>query len=141
MQDDGGVLGDSALRWSPRNGSEVGIAAAARAWVLAALPRLLTRPAAPWFCDNVELLVSELTANALLHAGGVVHIDLERSGDVLRISVHDPSTDEAIAPRAPAPDVDNGRGLLLVEALAARWGVHQHPGDGKDVWLELALDR
>jgi anti-sigma regulatory factor (Ser/Thr protein kinase) len=129
------------LRWRPSRGNDVSVAAAARAWVLAALPRLLTRPAGPRLRDNVELLVSELTANALLHAGGVEHIDLSCTDRVLRISVHDPSAAEAVARHTPDHDVDHGRGLLLVEALAARWGVRQHPGDGKDVWLELALDR
>ncbi|MFI5914435.1 ATP-binding protein [Dactylosporangium sp. NPDC051541] len=128
-------------RWVPRRGNEVGVAAAARAWVLAALPRLLPRPPAPRLRDNVELLVSELTANALLHAGGVEHIDLACTGSVLRIAVHDQSHATALARHTPDTDVDHGRGLLLVEALAARWGVHEHPGDGKDVWLELPLDR
>ncbi|WP_433201266.1 ATP-binding protein [Dactylosporangium sp. CS-047395] len=138
---DGEHRAGRAVRWRPRDGRDVSVAAAARAWVLAALPRVLTRPATPRLCDNVELLISELAANALQHAGGVEHIDLYCNEHILVISVHDERGAPAVARKSPPPDMDSGRGLLLVEALAARWGVREHPGDGKDVWLELALDR
>ncbi|WP_433041462.1 ATP-binding protein [Dactylosporangium sp. CS-033363] len=138
---DGEHRAGRSVRWRPRNGRDVSVAAAARAWVLAALPRVLTRPPPPRLCDNVELLISELTANALQHAGGVEHIDLYCDERMLGISVHDQRAAPALARQSPPPDMDSGRGLLLVEALAARWGVTEHPGDGKDVWLELALDR
>jgi hypothetical protein len=128
-------------RWRPRRGNDVSVAAAARAWVVGVLPRLLNRPAAAALRDNVELLVTELTANALMHAGGVEHIDVSCTGTMLRIAVHDRDASAVAARRAAGPDAENGRGLLLVDALAARWGVEKHPGDGKDVWLELALDR
>jgi hypothetical protein len=39
----------------------------------------------------------------------------------------------------PAADEDHGRGLLLVDALAARWGVTDRVGPGKTVWAECAL--
>ncbi|GAA2648526.1 hypothetical protein [Streptomyces vastus] len=40
--------------------------------------------------------------------------------------------------RAPGDDETGGRGLLLVEALAHRWGVEQRAGGiGKTVWAEL----
>ncbi|MEU7873975.1 ATP-binding protein [Dactylosporangium sp. NPDC049140] len=139
--DDSGRPSGRSTRWRPRIGTDVSVAAAARAWVLAALPRLLTRPAPARLSDNVELLVSELTANALLHAGGVEHIDLYCTDRVLGISVHDQDCAPITVRQAPPPDLDHGRGLALVEALASRWGVREHPGDGKDVWLELPLDR
>jgi anti-sigma regulatory factor (Ser/Thr protein kinase) len=139
--DDSGRSPGRSTRWRPRIGSDMSVAAAARAWVLAALPRLLARPAPARLCDNVELLVSELAANALLHAGGVEHIDLYCTDQVLGISVHDQDSSRPVVRPAPPPDLDHGRGMVLVEALASRWGVREHPGDGKDVWLELAIDR
>ncbi|WP_433603927.1 ATP-binding protein [Dactylosporangium sp. CA-139114] len=139
--EDGGKAAGRSVRWRPRNGRDVSVASAAREWVLGVLPRLLARPATPRLCANVELLVSELTANALLHADGVGYIDVYCTDRVLGISVHDDVPAPVVAVQAPAPDVDHGRGLLLIEALAARWGVRDHPDDGKDVWLELALDR
>lgn len=37
------------------------------------------------------------------------------------------------------PEGDSGRGLLLVEALADRWGVERGPVPRKTVWAEVAL--
>ncbi|WP_338060140.1 hypothetical protein [Streptomyces fulvoviolaceus] len=37
--------------------------------------------------------------------------------------------------RRPGGDDESGRGLLLLDAVAARWGVTQHHG-GKSVWCE-----
>ena len=85
--------------------------------------------------DTAVLLVSELVANAVLHAHTdlvlVVRIDDERA----TVEVHDGS--------AGAPTVKDysslsgtGRGLVLVEALADRWGMEPTHG-GKFVWFEL----
>jgi hypothetical protein len=40
------------------------------------------------------------------------------------------------ATQPPSPDSDNGRGLLLVQALAAQWGTYRQP-TGKVVWVRL----
>jgi hypothetical protein len=37
----------------------------------------------------------------------------------------------------PGADAENGRGLLLVEALSDRWGHFSYDGDGKVVWALL----
>jgi hypothetical protein len=37
---------------------------------------------------------------------------------------------------APAQDAESGRGLLLVAALADRWGVTEGPAPCKTVWVE-----
>jgi hypothetical protein len=37
-------------------------------------------------------------------------------------------------------DTESGRGLLLVAALADRWGVEPYPPGGKAVWAECACD-
>jgi hypothetical protein len=42
--------------------------------------------------------------------------------------------------RHPSPDAESGRGLLLVEALANRWGTELGPVPRKTVWAELDLD-
>jgi transcriptional regulator with XRE-family HTH domain len=53
----------------------------------------------------------------------------------LRIEVFD--ADPGVPrPRTPAEGDESGFGFVLIEALAARWGVHQAPG-GKTVWAEL----
>ncbi|MFF9570870.1 ATP-binding protein [Streptomyces sp. NPDC014685] len=99
-----------------------------------------------WACDvrgdDVLLCVSELVTNAVLHGvppgrGLRVHLYWEQAGGVLRIEVHD-SGDGEVRPRDPgaAPDEEGGRGLLLVAALADRWGVGER-NPGKVVWCEF----
>lgn len=100
-----------------------------------------------WACesraDDVLLCVSELVTNALLHGvppgrGFRVHLYLEPADGVLRVEVHD-SGDGEVRPVAadPAPDAEGGRGLLLVSALADKWGVGERD-PGKVVWCEFA---
>jgi hypothetical protein len=42
----------------------------------------------------------------------------------------------SVQPRRRDADDDSGRGLAIIEALSARWGVHEHEG-GKRVWVQL----
>ncbi|MET9435924.1 ATP-binding protein [Streptomyces sp. NPDC006551] len=88
--------------------------------------------------DDVLLCVSELATNALLHGvppgrGYRLHLRLERPGP-LRVEVHDSGDG---TPHRREPSDESGRGLLLVEALADRWGVGER-NPGKIVWCEFA---
>ncbi|MEV0573909.1 ATP-binding protein [Streptomyces sp. NPDC050392] len=95
--------------------------------------------------DSVALLVAELASNAVLH-GRVPGRDFELrlsyayTTGVVRVEVSD--THEArpdltsVSP--PDAEADGGRGLLIVEAIAARWGVKDRVGPGKTVWAETA---
>lgn len=92
-----------------------------------------------WSCDTLvdvaRLLVTELVANAVLHAGTGVAVVIRRVGDRLRIEVHDGSA------RLPVPKhysslSGTGRGLLLVERMSHVWGAAR-AGTGKVVWFEL----
>jgi hypothetical protein len=38
-------------------------------------------------------------------------------------------------------DADNGRGLLLLDAMVDKWGVSLESGGGKTVWFECGADR
>jgi len=86
---------------------------------------------------DVELLVSELVTNAVLHARSASTVTIERSGTTMRVSVSDTS---ATRPRLRdyGPDAVTGRGLLLVDRIAKRWGVDPSP-NGKTVWFEVDL--
>ncbi|WP_432012423.1 ATP-binding protein [Streptomyces cucumeris] len=92
--------------------------------------------------DAAVLIVAELSANAALH-GRVPGRDftlLLRYDDEagrLEIEVSDTHDAEPI-PKLPASDEEHGRGLLLVEALADRWGVRDRRGPGKTVWAHVA---
>lgn len=88
------------------------------------------------------LCVSELATNALVHGvppgrGFRVRLYWERAGGRLRIEMHDSGAGAAPTARCPAPDAEGGRGLLLVSALAAAWGVGERD-PGKVVWCEFA---
>ncbi|MFJ9715961.1 ATP-binding protein [Streptomyces sp. NPDC101213] len=114
----------------------------------ARLARLL---AADWMRDRdlphrvteaAEHLVAELAANAAVHArlpGRDFRLVLLARGAVLRVEVTDTRGDDLPHRRRPDPDAESGRGLLLVEVLADRWGVRLGPVPRKTVWAELDL--
>jgi anti-sigma regulatory factor (Ser/Thr protein kinase) len=98
----------------------------------------------PYGCDlsdRVALIVAELAANAVLHGrvpGRDMVLRLTHDGRRVRIEVADARGERLPQlPYAAVPDADSGRGLLLVDALAIRWGVDTEPGPGKRVWAEL----
>ncbi|MFJ9775720.1 ATP-binding protein [Kitasatospora sp. NPDC101157] len=86
--------------------------------------------------DDILLVVSELLANAVLHAGGAHELLLHATPTRLRIEVRDGSPDSPRARAPHRPGLPGGHGLHIVEKLADRWGTEAH-SDGKSVWLEL----
>jgi anti-sigma regulatory factor (Ser/Thr protein kinase) len=86
---------------------------------------------------TAELLTSELVTNAVLHGRGepVLAVDVENGR--VRIAVHDDTTSVPVVGN-PGPLAGSGRGMQLIESLAARWGV-EPDARGKDVWFELEL--
>ncbi len=131
---------------------------------VSAARRLASDAAAGWgfsqLCDDAVLVVSELVTNAVLHARTPVEVTLERLSDGIRVQVGDGSTapprpHALTVPDSPSSllsgeeDIDvlegllsigatTGRGLGLVERLAASWGSAPVPaGDGKVVWADL----
>ena len=85
--------------------------------------------------DDAALVVTELAANAIVHAHSAFTILLSAHGDLVRISVRDasPVSGAPGAALAPAPL----HGLGAVDALASRWGVESLGNAGKTVWVEL----
>jgi PAS domain S-box-containing protein len=87
--------------------------------------------------DAAELVVSELVANAVLHGAPPVRLVVAAQPDGgARVEVHDGSRSLPVRPRAPLEGL-TGRGLGLVDAVAAGWGVDAVP-EGKCVWVELS---
>ncbi len=86
-------------------------------------------------CDSAALVVTELVANGVRHAGTRLTMCLLPIEQGIRLEVADDSPREIRARDARLLD-EGGRGLFLVDALAQRWGVDAHPA-GKRVWAEI----
>jgi DNA-binding NarL/FixJ family response regulator len=97
--------------------------------------RLLDEWGAASLFDEASLVVTELAANAVLHAGTPYEVRLSEAEGVVRIEVADldRGTPE---PQPFSDDAESGRGIVLVSALSASWGIEDEP-DGKVTWAEL----
>lgn len=81
--------------------------------------------------DDAKLVATELVTNAIRHGSGPACFRAELRPRSLYLEVSDGS--HAMA--APAPD---SRGLRIIHALSASWGVNPDPR-GKAVWAEVPL--
>jgi anti-sigma regulatory factor (Ser/Thr protein kinase) len=83
--------------------------------------------------ERAVLVVSELAGNAILHAGGVLWLQIFHDDSRTRVEVADASQS------LPGP-VDaggmSGRGLQLIGAFAKTWGAEPRSW-GKVVWAEI----
>lgn len=86
--------------------------------------------------EVVELLTSELVTNALLHGGTAPDLELVVSDQTVRVGVNDHSDDPPVLCHAQPSDT-TGRGIALVDQLAAVWGTEPLEGGGKQVWFEV----
>jgi anti-sigma regulatory factor (Ser/Thr protein kinase) len=88
---------------------------------------------------DAELLTSEIVTNAVKHATGILTIAIECDGRQLAVAVSDDSPDQPVVRKARGEDI-GGRGMQLVDRLAAVWGSKPGPGGkGKVVWFKLAV--
>lgn len=87
--------------------------------------------------DDVELVVSELATNALVHGQAEFTVKLRVLDEVVVVEVEDGSHVGPVL-RAPGELDTNGRGVAIVEALSNDWGVSTYAGGGKSVWAEFA---
>jgi anti-sigma regulatory factor (Ser/Thr protein kinase) len=87
--------------------------------------------------DDAMLVVSELVSNAVQHAPGTDSFELElvRRTNGLRIALADGTSVQPIISEL-TDDHPDGRGLVIVAALASRWGSEEHHG-GKRVWVDI----
>jgi MEDS: MEthanogen/methylotroph, DcmR Sensory domain len=84
------------------------------------------------FAEDAALVVTELAANAIVHAHSAFTVILSALDDLLRISVRDATPLGGDTLRA-APL----HGLGAVDAMASRWGVEPLGAAGKTVWVDL----
>jgi anti-sigma regulatory factor (Ser/Thr protein kinase) len=97
----------------------------------------------PETLDDLESITGELVANALEHSDSrTITVTCALTADTLTVSVTDEGN--GYAPRVSVPagrqvsQQENGRGLLITDALAARWGTRRS-GGGLEVWAEVAV--
>jgi DNA-binding NarL/FixJ family response regulator len=91
-----------------------------------------------WRCTDataiIDLLVSEIVANAVLHAGTPSELAVQLLDDRVRVAVtdHDPAQPKR---RPDNPLTSTGRGIALIERLSLAWGIDRVP-EGKRIWFE-----
>jgi anti-sigma regulatory factor (Ser/Thr protein kinase) len=84
--------------------------------------------------DALCLIVSELVTNAVMHGQGAIRLRLQLDGRDLRGEVIDDGSGFEHELRAAGPAATSGRGLLIVDRLTTRWGVHEGT---THVWFEM----
>lgn len=108
--------------------------------------------------DEVILLISELVANAVLHAesGTEVRLSVDDGNLEVGVSDHEPRMPGRLPLDQAGPGLrtgtaeplrmaqerfmdEGGRGLLLVDAVADEWGAKRLAA-GKQVWFRIGLE-
>jgi anti-sigma regulatory factor (Ser/Thr protein kinase) len=79
--------------------------------------------------DRICVVVSELVTNSVLHAEAVdrsaVEVHVHTAPRTLRIEVCNALHPFRFHPGPPTADADAGRGLVIVDGLADRWGIDE----------------
>lgn len=99
--------------------------------------RAVARLTCPECTDDALLVVSELVTNAIRAGAQRIGVDISRDGRLLSIRVTDDG-DGWPRMHRPGPNTAHGRGLVLVSAIAADWGVEPRKA-GKEVWAALSV--
>jgi anti-sigma regulatory factor (Ser/Thr protein kinase) len=91
----------------------------------------------PELCSTLELLVSELVTNAILHSPAPRNLRVILEENRVRVEVED----RGERPPRLADGIDllvsSGRGLQIVDRLSNSWGYDPLDAGGKVVWFEL----
>jgi anti-sigma regulatory factor (Ser/Thr protein kinase) len=84
---------------------------------------------------SATLMVSELVANAILHTTTPVELVVTVDDTSARVEVHDGSPQLPVRKHYSTMS-GTGRGLMMVDRMASRWGAEPTP-TGKSVWFEV----
>lgn len=111
--------------------------AAARRFATTSVDTLLGPRVTESLRDDVELVVSELVTNAVRAASSSVDVSiaLENSRIAVRVADRAPGWPQE---RLAGIHDTGGRGLTLVSAMSAAWGVRMTE-TGKIVWAEITV--
>ncbi|MEU7984435.1 ATP-binding protein [Streptosporangium canum] len=113
----------------------------ARHWVLNVLSAHITTSAE--VLETVELLVSEVVTNSILHSDsghpdeiitvgvglgdGLVHVEVIDKGSAVNVPAMRPADSDSLG----------GRGPAWVDFLSSAWGTDYDPEIGRAVWVQL----
>jgi anti-sigma regulatory factor (Ser/Thr protein kinase) len=93
--------------------------------------------------QDAALLMTELVTNAVRYAnplpGDVLRVAWELTGGRLLLKVTDGGGREAPHRQDAGPRDTGGRGLAIVDRVAARWGVERAVDNLSTVWAEVPL--
>ncbi|GLW98578.1 ATP-binding protein [Microtetraspora sp. NBRC 16547] len=91
--------------------------------------------------DDCVLLTSEIATNAVVHSrsgeGGSFTLTVSCTEDRVRVCVQDEGSADPPCAGHAVSNGTSGRGLPLLDALAARWGMIREAGRNQ-VWFEMA---
>lgn len=88
----------------------------------------------PQELHDLELLMSELVANALLHGVGAIRMTMAIDDEVINGEVIDEGGGFEAEIRQRGIDEVGGRGLAIVAAISSSWGVNE---GSSHVWFEV----
>lgn len=88
--------------------------------------------------EDAALLVTELVTNAIIHARTSVQVVVDRTDSTVEFSVTD-SGPGVIRMEEPRPDSVTGRGIFMLDQIAAGWAVITGDGPQKTVRFSLPL--
>ncbi|WP_432560864.1 ATP-binding protein [Kineococcus sp. SYSU DK003] len=87
--------------------------------------------------DLLELLASELVANAVVHGTGPLRVQVECAPEHVCVAVFDGSSEPPTV-RSVGPEATGGRGVALIARLSSAWGYRMcADGAGKVTWFQL----
>jgi ABC-type transporter Mla MlaB component len=104
---------------------------------------LITEACARWerldLAGSACIVVTELVNNVVSHSRTSMIVLLAAHGDGMSVAVRDRSTAVPSFTGAPAPTSYGGRGMLLIDSVADRWG-SLLLANGKVVWAQLTAE-
>ena len=87
--------------------------------------------------EAVELMVSELATNCIRHTDSGFELTITREGSDIEVEATDRAGGTPTM-QSPEPTDPSGRGLKIIDALSARWGVRAGAAHGKTVWFTIS---
>ncbi|HIV57560.1 MAG TPA: ATP-binding protein [Candidatus Stackebrandtia faecavium] len=126
---------NSGTTWQTRVPHHARSAAAVRRWLASALGSTC-----PDLMEDLHAVSTELICNAVRHAPplpeGDIWVHCELNDDTIEFSVTDGGAETPPCMRKLDTTSPNGRGLLIVTALAHQWGVRDGI-DSRTVWARM----